>query len=71
MAIKTIIKVPVNKGAMPYCEGVNKGAQTVPNTCVVISLRSLKVVGRRERTIPTVTSTEITVAEAINLVITN
>jgi len=38
---------------------------------VVISLRSLNVVGIRERTIPTVTSTETKVAEAINLVINN
>jgi hypothetical protein len=65
MPITTIIVVPVISGSIPNCGGVKSGAHTVPNNWVVISESTLKVVGKRETTIPTVTKTETNVAATI------
>jgi hypothetical protein len=63
------MSVPVISGSIPNCGGVKSGAHTVPNNWVVISERSLKVVGKRETTMPTVTKTDTNVAATITAII--
>jgi uncharacterized spore protein YtfJ len=54
IAMDTTVRVPVRSGKTPTPGGSKSGAQIVPKTCVVISDNNSKVVGRRDRTMPTV-----------------
>jgi hypothetical protein len=54
MAIVTMIKVPVSKGARPKDGGSNKGAHVNPKNWVPISESKSTVAGTKETTIPAV-----------------